>query len=1205
MSSPILDFAKRLEDECGVPMWRHCWVIPADRSETGKKDYHFERPGASEDEIVNGYKTANGGQVPARGYAENPRWAWNKTPALQKAERNVSIYLKYVKDLYCVDFDTRDKCILEEGKVPDPQQSGCFLPINPLFKMMMESGTPYTETAKGFHFYTYVVGCPDFQNGLKIAKDEAVCGEVDLIGRKQVGQSNIIENEKHQIHNPDAKIVRIPWDEFSEYVNVPRMNGTDKKHNDKISQKEKSETKSIHQAIVGLPKEKFVGYLNRLRKKDDETRDHLRSRFNYDDFLKIGLIAYNNFADRDEGFSVWLDWVKSDPTMSDPSHDHSKRSVKYLMDKWDGFTDRTDGDKVSWRTLRAMANKDTPSSNVYQEIYDSGGIDGVVEYMNEFIAYSRQCNDIIFQDPENDMGHHTFSRFKEVDKVANLFQCYQVFVSADDFATIHAPGIKKGWNNPFTWWRNSLLRRNVSGIVFDPSPHPPKNVFNIFSGFEIDRQDVSDWTLEDAMKEVKPLTDHIFNIWCKKNQVIYDYIMNWFAHILQFPYIKIGVMLCVKSKEGGGKGIVFDFMRHILGTKLYCQINSLDQILGRFNRILEGKLLINGDEVVFGGDVKAANRLKGLITESEVQIEDKNVSMYPIQSSFALAIASNERNPMSAREGDRRHIGVECDNKWCGRQKSLEHKKYFQDISGCISSGIARNKAEAFAKILFSRDISNWNKADIPMTEFTTEQIERNWTPLEKFWYGILQTGYISIDEKFMKPTRESYTEEGYEKTRLVDFDKSQLDYGNVGPQWGNGEKLVEDKYILCEPPTPVYACAFIQERWDRKYGENCSYICLRSAWQEVLTGIKEREEYDFGTIDIVDIPVPKSFVEQFYQEYYEGDHSDWDEDGCDYVEECFRGLNGYKKYYDNGSSTWMCEEDQRLGKRQFGNRASPWGFQRDHIQPGGKCPKITEKYNRAKDGSEDGLFRCGIGWHCADMLDSKAYTLVDTLLREEDEYESCQRSYIRDFDCGLQVPDDCYSDWRDAIMKERPKNLKGPIKRHSEWSCCSYTYFRKGGFSIVGTDEFDEYIKKFGYIHKDNFHLNLLRRPLFDEKGKQMMKTEYVPKVVRHHYDKDWFYAKYQQSMGLGYGHNSGSSVSKEDFYKTIKEFLGGSGGKGKTGKYVNVRSQDKSVRKTFWKFVPIEEARECFQQWTGRMMSWDDDDVEEDYGEADFSDI
>ena len=98
----------------------------------------------------------------------------------------------------------------------------------------------------------------------------------------------------------------------------------------------------------------------------------------------------------------------------------------------------------------------------------------------------------------------------------------------------------------------------------------------------------------------QPLLDHILNVWCSGNQTHYEYVLNWFSWVLQKPAKKIGVCLCIQSRQGAGKGAVLDMVRYLMDgdnrTNYYLQTSNLNRLVGQFTTGMEGKCMINLDE---------------------------------------------------------------------------------------------------------------------------------------------------------------------------------------------------------------------------------------------------------------------------------------------------------------------------------------------------------------------------------------------------------------------------------------------------------------------------------------------------------------------------------------------------------------------------------------------------------------------------------
>jgi hypothetical protein len=771
--------AELLEKKHKVPMWRWSPVTPADKSNTSKKEYHFERPGMTSDEIAT-LKHGRGFKSLTSVHKNHPH-----------AYLGISIYLKFVPDLFVIDFDTKEKCNED----------------NELYDFCRSLQSVQIDTKKGAHFYFYISNMPDFTCSTKLQSSEEY-GDIDIVGRNKDGQFNVVERADTNVTEVDdggypTSVVEVPWQDLAPYFDLSRMMSEVKNKTEKSGNKKQ---RMHNNAIAGgeehLDDTKFQGYLDRLDKV---------VRYHYEDWFRIGCICFNNWDDHDTGFSKWFAWTKLDPNFAE---EHAHRTMGYCQDKWKTIGEAPN--KVHWQTLRGMANIDDPSINPYQELYDVGGDNAVVNYMNEFLYFNRNTSEIIMIDPEDDTYLARFEVKKHTDLLLN-FKKFGIFMEI---------GGKMKKVNPYELWSGHLHQKQVVRIIFDPCPNCPKNVFNIFRGFEIEKEDLKELSLPEANVRCQSLLDHLFIIWCKRNPIYYMYLMCWFAFIIQNPGIKIGILLVAKSKEGSGKGIVLDFMRHIMGGQLYAQINSIQQVINpKENAILEGKLLINCDEAHWGGNLKDANAMKGVITEQEVHIRDLYRKAYRVKNTTAFCFSSNEDRSTSAREGDRRHFGLELANTFSGKQTTKEHAQYFRNISGRKFSGISRDKAEGFAKILYDWDLSNFNPQDPPTTDFISEQIQRNWTLTQKWWYGVLSTRLLDIKSEHKQDTWKDGQREAY--------NIRQLEWGYILKDNSNGTKTTSIEYKETNIPLTITlgaisrcasgSSASLQNTWDN-WCKNCGF---------------------------------------------------------------------------------------------------------------------------------------------------------------------------------------------------------------------------------------------------------------------------------------------------------------------------------------------------------------------------------------------
>lgn len=741
-------------------LWRNVGVRAKDHplNDSGSKQYDFERPTYKSEDIKKN-----------RGY---PCSRKKKADGYESA---ISICLKETPDCFLVDFDSKDKCNDE----------------NPMFRELMEMDTYRTETAKGWHFYIRIKNMPNgakFANAVKVVKPEyeAECGDVDLIGRKVDNSLNSVELADRVVGGDN--LAEVEWDGEDDYG---RWFDWDKMITGNIGKKNHCHKKRTEKKLAeaGFGAKKHIGekhiqeYLGRLKP----------NRFSYDCWLKCGIIIKNSIKDEDNALAIWWKWTRSDPVYDKDNSEggHNHRNKKYVEEKWETFGD---GD-LSWHTLRCWAYKDDPR-NEFQELYDVGGEDAVVRYMNEFLCQNRSTAEFIYIDPLDNSGR----RVPTIQTKTGLTQIYQN-------KSIDTGGKQK--DNPIKMWLNNINQRQCARMVFDPRPcAQDMNVFNLYQGFRITPESVADLPLAEAQTGCQGLTDHIFNIWCKKEKVHYDYIMNWFAHIMQKPWIKMGVIVAIKSNQGGGKGIVFQFIHAILGHQLFRNIDNIQDILGdNANAELEGRLFINLDEAQWGGDSKSACKLKSVITNTEITIKNKYEKARTTQSYVNFTTATNNNWGTSAEMGDRRHYCLELCNCMAGITNTEEKKLYWHNISGkwSESDGIDDYNAECFLKVLLSRDLSAWDYKNIPQTQYLNEQIDKNLDPVPKWWLGVLQSGRFSINNPL----------DFIRKRKCVGFDdcsinsvrvRNAMTYGYIHKNLCNGEHKIKKVMVAMDKPTDFYA---------------------------------------------------------------------------------------------------------------------------------------------------------------------------------------------------------------------------------------------------------------------------------------------------------------------------------------------------------------------------------------------------------------
>ena len=298
-------------------------------------------------------------------------------------------------------------------------------------------------------------------------------------------------------------------------------------------------------------------------------------------------------------------------------------------------------------------------------------------------------------------------------------------------------------------WLDSPKRRTC--IREDKLPSEPDNthhtreLFNTWTGFQITEKDalMAPLTEKDEEDMVKWL-EFIRTCWCSDNKELYDYILNWMAHLIQKPGVKMGTAIVLKGFEGTGKGMIVQTIGKILGEHHFFHPSSNDEIYGQFNHLLEGKLLCFSDETFWGGDKKNRGLLMKLLTEERMCVNEKHMSQRVVSNLINWIFASNEECVVPTTARSRRFIVLDTSD-WLTYQ------------SQAVKERLAFINPHVVARYLYTRNITNFNPRDIPHTEALKEQKLLAMDDFDKWLVNLIENeGYFggeydNMDIKFDK----------------------------------------------------------------------------------------------------------------------------------------------------------------------------------------------------------------------------------------------------------------------------------------------------------------------------------------------------------------------------------------------------------------------------------------------------------------------
>jgi len=267
---------------------------------------------------------------------------------------------------------------------------------------------------------------------------------------------------------------------------------------------------------------------------------------------------------------------------------------------------------------------------------------------------------------------------------------------------------------------DSPLHRHFDGqVVCKPpgvaEPAGPEDK-NLWPGFAVIPKQ-GDWSLLKA---------HIRDNLCGGDPPCFDYVLNWLALLVQCPGRLPGTAICLRGEPGTGKTIFVKFVEQMFHAESVATVTKPDQIVGHFNAILSGRVLVFADEAFFVGNPTSRGALNALVTDPKNAIERKGLDAVVEDNCVHLIIASNEDWFLGLKEHDRRFLVLEVST--AHRQDHL----YFEAIRRQQED---EGGTAAMLHDLLVRSLTDFNPATLPWTAAKQDQVNRSRGGYDAWWY--------------------------------------------------------------------------------------------------------------------------------------------------------------------------------------------------------------------------------------------------------------------------------------------------------------------------------------------------------------------------------------------------------------------------------------------------------------------------------------
>lgn len=285
------------------------------------------------------------------------------------------------------------------------------------------------------------------------------------------------------------------------------------------------------------------------------------------------------------------------------------------------------------------------------------------------------------------------------------------------------------------YWLEHPRRRTHRTVVFYPPGYnatvDPRD-YNLWRGFAVEPD-----PQPNPETRIARYLEHTYEVVCDANQVHYDYVLDLLADVVQRPGRPIGKALALRGRQGVGKSVwVESFGKRLFGRSFVC-VSHRDEIVGKFNSHLSGKIVVFADEAVWGGNRQDIGTLKKLVTQDTINIERKGIDKVTEPNCIHLFLATNEDWVWPA--GDRERRGVILD-----LQREIPHADpYWERLWAEVESPAF---APALLAFLQQRQINYMRLRTVLDTQALRDQQDMSADLARQWWKMKLEDGRLSSD---------------------------------------------------------------------------------------------------------------------------------------------------------------------------------------------------------------------------------------------------------------------------------------------------------------------------------------------------------------------------------------------------------------------------------------------------------------------------
>lgn len=196
----------------------------------------------------------------------------------------------------------------------------------------------------------------------------------------------------------------------------------------------------------------------------------------------------------------------------------------------------------------------------------------------------------------------------------------------------------------------------------------------------------------------------------------------------------------LKGAQGAGKGVLLSHvLKPLFGKKQAIKVEN-EQLLSQFNAYLQNVMIIAFNEIATSNDERNSikSKIKAIITDSEIQINEKMIRPYYVENYANCLFYSNEGVPVLIEENDRRFNVVLTGG-------NISKQDWFQNPDGVFIS--IRNEMPKFAQYLMNYDYDPQRARTVIQNEEKESLVSAGMNRFEEFAMHLKQNDFTWINE--------------------------------------------------------------------------------------------------------------------------------------------------------------------------------------------------------------------------------------------------------------------------------------------------------------------------------------------------------------------------------------------------------------------------------------------------------------------------